>query len=168
MKQRKNNSPDHGATFNYEALTRRRRVAESLSTLGLFFLALSLVVPFAQIGNGAFQGAFKWVFAAAALLYTGARLIPVNAPDDSLRLKRMRRLEVWAGILFCVASFFWFYKSARLGEFGFSLALIHDTILFTLAGAIIQIIASWMIAYRMKKEEKNRRASDSAADDTGD
>ena len=168
MKQRKNNSPDHGAAFNYEALTRRRRVAESLSTLGLFFLALSLVVPFAQIGNGAFQGAFKWVFAAAALLYTGARLIPVNAPDDSLRLKRMRRLEVWAGILFCVASFFWFYKSARLGEFGFSLALIHDTILFTLAGAIIQIIASWMIANRMKKEEKNRRASDSAADDTGD
>ena len=167
MKQRKQNNDAAGAAFNYEALTRRRRMAESLSTLGLFFLALSLVVPFAQLGNGAFQGAFKWVFAAAALLYTGARLIPVNAPDDSLRLKRMRRLEVWAGILFCVAAFFWFYKSARLGEFGFSLALIHDTILFTLAGAVIQIIASWMISYRMKKEDKARRNPDSSTDDTG-
>lgn len=139
-------------------LERRRRIAEALATVGLVLLAVGLIAPFASIDNATVQGMFKWIFASGALLYTGARAINVNAPGDSIRLRRLRRLELWAGIIFCVAAFFWFYKAARLGEYGFSLALIHDTILFTLAGALIQIIASWMISSRMRKEEEQRGA----------
>ena len=33
------------------------------------------------------------------------------------------------------------------------LAVLRDTIMFTLAGSLIQIIASWMIVSRAKKEQ---------------
>ena len=36
-----------------------------------------------------------------------------------------------------------------------SLAVMRDTVVFTLAGALIQIIAAWMIASQMKKEGGN-------------
>lgn len=95
----------------------------------------------------------KWVYAAGALVYTAARVIDVNAPGDSLRLRRLRRLEFWAGMCFIIGGAFWFYKDQYYtGMFAGPLAVMRQTVAFTMAGAVIQIVASWMIAYRMKKE----------------
>ena len=134
-------------------IEKRRRRMENLSLIGLILLCVGLVVPFANIGSDILQTIFKYVYAAGALIYTGARMVNVNGPNDSLRLRRLRRLELWAGIAFIVGGFFWFYNSARYPNIGFSLAVMRDTIMFTLVGALIQVIASWMIAYRMKKEQ---------------
>ncbi|MDE6836633.1 MAG: hypothetical protein K2J03_06725 [Muribaculaceae bacterium] len=87
-------------------------------------------------------------------------MVNVNSPGDSMRLKRLRRMEMWAGITFLVGAFFWFYNSARFPNVGFSLVVMRDTIMFTLAGAIIQVIASWMIAARMNKEAKEASGAD--------
>ena len=62
-------------------------------------------------------------------------------------------MEAWAGVAFCIASFFWFYNTHRFGVVsGASLTLMRETILFTMVGAILQVVASWMIYAREKKE----------------
>jgi len=133
-------------------IDKRRKHVEAAATFGLLLLAAGLVAPFASIENQLLCGIFKYVFAVGAVIYTAARLVNVNAPGDSIRLKRMRRMEMWAGFCFLTAAFFWFYKSYRYPELGFTLGVVRDTILFTLSGALIQIVASWLISARMKKE----------------
>lgn len=137
-------------------IEKRRRLMDNLSLVGLVLLCAGLVAPFANIGSETLLTVFKYVYAAGALIYAVARMVNVNAPGDSLRLKRLRRMEMWAGFAFLVGAFFWFYNAARFPNVGFSLAVMRDTIMFTLAGAIIQVIASWMIAARMKKEKDEK------------
>lgn len=125
---------------------------DNLSLVGLLLLCVGLVAPFANIGSNLLLEIFKYVYTVGAVIYAVARMVNVNGPGDSLRLRRLRRMEMWAGFAFIVGAFFWFYNSARYPNIGFSLAVMRDTIMFTLAGALIQVIASWMIAARMKKE----------------
>lgn len=138
-------------------IDRRRKRVELVATIGLFLLCAALVAPFVspEKESSLLAEIFKWVYAAGAVIYTGARIVNVNAPGDSTRLRRLRRMEMWGGFAFCVGAFFWFYNSARIPGIGFTLGIMNDTIMFTLAGAMIQIIASWMIAARMKKEQKS-------------
>lgn len=63
-------------------------------------------------------------------------------------------MEFWAGVAFVLGAALWFYSETRLGEYAGPLAVMKDTIMFTLAGALIQIIASWLIVSRTKKEQK--------------
>lgn len=130
-----------------------RKAVESCATFGLLLVAVALAVPFMNISSGALLSAFKWVYAAGALIFTAARVAGVKHPGDSFRMVRLRRLECWAGVALMVGAFFWFYNETRFGiSFGFSLAVLRETILFTLAGAMIQVIAVWFIYYREKKE----------------
>lgn len=137
-------------------IEKRRRRMENLSLIGLVLLCAGLVAPFANIGSETLLTVFKYVYAAGALIYAVARMVNVNAPGDSMRLRRLRRMEMWAGFAFLIGAFFWFYNSYRYPNVGFSLAVMRDTIMFTLAGALIQVISSWMIAARMKKEAEGK------------
>ena len=85
-------------------------------------------------------------------MYLVARCIPVNSEKDSRRLRSLRRMEFWAGIAFVIGAAFWWRNAARFPFTPYVLAVLRDTVAFTLAGAIIQIIASWMISSRMRKE----------------
>ncbi len=130
---------------------KRRKSVEGCATFGLLLVAVGLLVPFASLSGAMSIGAFKWVFTAGAVIYTVARMVNVNDPKDSRRLRSLRRMEAWAGIAFCIAAFFWFYKESRMPEGGLFYVL-RDTITFTLVGAVLQIVASWMIATRDRKE----------------
>ncbi|MCM1378389.1 MAG: hypothetical protein NC097_01320 [Clostridium sp.] len=142
-------------------IIKRQRWTEVVATAGLTIVALAMILPFATGLEDSlyYIGIYKWVYAFGAVLYTGARLVNVNAPGDSLRLKRLRRLEFWAGMAFCIGAFLLFYhcnkyhidNPAAAFTVG-PLAVLRDTILFSLVGALIQLIASWMIAFRMRKE----------------
>lgn len=134
-------------------LAKRRRIVEILSSFGLILVATGLVAPFAMLDNSVAIAIFKWIFCAGALLFTGARMVNVNAAGDSVRLRRLRRMEMWGGICFCVAAGFWIYNSIRFEGIVFSLPVMRDTVMFTMAGAIIQVISSWMISARMRKEQ---------------
>lgn len=138
----------------------RRRV-ESVAASGLILIAVSLIVPFAVMEDMIYIAMLKWVYATGALIYTIARIINVNDPEDSFRLRRLRRQEFWAGIAFCIAAFFWFYNVYRylpsapgsiimVGP----LKILHETILFSLVGALLQLVTTWMISRRMKKDKK--------------
>lgn len=134
-------------------LEKRRKYVELGATLGLLLVLASMTAPFLEGVAGRSMMWAKWVYAAGALTYTVARVVNVNALGDSLRLRRLRRLEFWAGMCFIVGGAFWFYKLQYFsGLFAGPLAVMRQTVAFTMAGAVIQIVASWMIAYRMKKE----------------
>lgn len=135
---------------------KRRRQMEATSTFGLIIVAAGLVGPFATQFSMESLTVFKWIFAAGALIFTFARMVGSGDRSESLRLRRLRRLEAWAGIAFCVAAFFWFYNERRFGGGMFvgPLMILRDTVLFSLVGALIQVIASWAIVYRQKKEQK--------------
>ncbi len=141
----------------------RRRQLEWVSTFGLLIIAIALVGPFASgMDNMSALTVYKWIYAAGALMYLLARLVSATYRDGSLRLRRLRRLEFWAGMCFAAGAFFWFYNEARFAAV-FSagpLAILQNTILFTLAGAMIQVIATWMIASRLKKETGGEAAED--------
>ena len=129
-----------------------RRACENIATFGLLLVCAAMVSPFATGANPEWMRIFCWVYAVGAVVYTVARMVDVSDPDESVRLRRLRRMEFWAGIAFCIASGFWFYTASRLGEGAGVLALMRNTVVFTIVGAAIQTIASWMIVSRMKKE----------------
>ena len=139
-------------------LDNRRKYVEIAATSGLLLVLLAMMAPFFSGFLGHSMMWAKWVYGAGALVYTCARVVNVNAPDDSLRLRRLRRLEFWAGMCFIVGAAFWFYKLQYYsGLIAGPLAVMRQTVAFTMAGAVIQIVASWMIAARMKKENNDQR-----------
>ncbi len=137
-------------------LEKRRKLVEATATFGLLLICAALVAPFANPSDVDMLGIFKWIYSAGALIFTVARVVNVNDPEDSLRLRRLRRLEFWAGVAFVMAAAFWFYSESHLGPNAGVLAVMKNTIMFTLAGALIQIISSWLITSRARKEQKGR------------
>lgn len=151
-------------------IEKRRKQMEATATLGLLLVAVAMLGPFMNLGGSAdWIGIYKWVYAAGALVFTFARLVSVNDPRDSLRLRRLRRLEFWAGMAFCIGAFFWFYNERKFADFPFVgvLAILKDTVMFSLAGAVIQVIASWMISFRQQKEKREREAKGSRKEEKG-
>ena len=146
-------------------ITKKRKLLDTLASVGMLLVAAALAIPLVKMGDVPFLSPFKWVFAAGALLYTVARVLnPVDSAEslrlrrdsaESLRLRRLRRMQAWAGIAFVIAAFFWFYNEERFGNAAGTLQITRQTILFALVGAVLQIVSSWMIFSREKKEKKN-------------
>lgn len=134
--------------------SRIRAAMENLAIFGLILVAVGLVAPFASMGNSTLMLVFKWTFAAGALFYTVARFVGAWGKDGSFRVRRLRRMEAWAGIAFCIAAFFWFYNTRSFDGVALTFRMLNETILFSLAGALIQIVASWSLNSALKKENK--------------
>ena len=134
-----------------------RKAVERSATFGLILVAVGLLAPFTDLANGEYLRFFKWVYAAGALLFTIARVAGSTDPADGMRERRLRRLEFWAGVAFCIGAFFWFYNEDRysflLDSGAGALTILRETIYFTLTGALIQVIAVIALARRLKKEK---------------
>lgn len=132
-----------------------RKAIERTATFGLILVAAGLLAPFADVTH---MPLFKWVYAAGAFIFTVARIAGSTDPAESLNIRRLRRLEFWAGVAFCIGAFFWFYSESHLPPYylyGYGmLAYLQNTVYFTLAGAAIQIMAVIFLARRLKKEGK--------------
>lgn len=143
-----------GKPLTRQEQARRIRYVEAFAAAGLMLVLVAMAAPFFATGLGFPLSWTRWVYAVGAIVYTAARAVNVNLPGDSLRLRRLRRLEFWAGICFIVGGAFWFYKIDYFtGFIAGPLAVLRQTVAFTMAGAVIQIVASWMISYRMRKEQ---------------
>lgn len=131
---------------------------EGTAAFGLILVAAGLLGPFTNLDNITLLRIFKWIYSAGALIFTLARIAGSTDPSESLRLRRLRRLEFWAGVAFCIGAFFWFYNedhyafTLNLGVGAF--ACIQETVYFTLAGGVIQIVAAVALTMRMNKEQK--------------
>lgn len=134
-----------------------RKAIERTATFGLILVALGLLAPFTNLSEMSYLRVFKWVYGAGALIFTIARVVGSTDPGESLRIRRLRRLEFWAGVAFCIGTFFWFYNEDYYSfyiQYGMGvMACLRDTVYFTLAGAVIQILAVIFISRRLKKEK---------------
>ena len=155
MKQKNNDSGKAAMP-----LPKKRKIADNVAMAGLLVLAVAIAMPIATLESPETLAPWKWVYAAGAIIYTAARCVNVSAPGDSTRLRRWRRMQAWGGIAFIIAGAFWFYYEQRLGAIGGgALAILKNTILFTLVGAMLQIVSVWMIYAREKKESRNNGAT---------
>jgi len=137
--------------------SRVRRAMEPLATFGLILVAAGLVAPLTGFDNTLVTVTFKWVFAAGAVIFTVARIVGSLGRDEGFRVRRLRRMEAWAGIAFCFGAFFWFYNTSKIDSDVLTFRMLNETILFTMAGALIQIVSSWMLSSALRKEEKARQ-----------
>ncbi len=111
----------------------RNKIVELLSTLGLLLVAVGIMLP---LFKGLDFTPFRYVYAAGAVIVLVGRLIGMKTPaGEPLRLVRMRRLEKWSAIFFCVGAFFLFYDHGT----------VRDALAFTLAGGVVQAFCSIMI-----------------------
>ena len=133
-----------------------RKSAEAAATFGLILIAVGLAGPFTNLTDVDFIRFFRWIYAPGALIFTIARIIGSTDPHESMRLRRLRRLEFWAGVSCCIGVFFWFYNENRYSELlsmaSGTMTVLRETIYFTLVGAMIQVLAVIFIGRRLKKE----------------
>lgn len=113
--------------------------AKWAAIIGLLLIVCAAALPLFGFRGDVFRGIYC---AGAVLVFVGRLFNP--CPSSSLRVRRLYRLEVWAGVIFCVGAFFLFYPKAGA----------TDWMAFTLAGGIIEVYASLMIPRTMAKEAK--------------
>lgn len=137
---------------------RSRKAIEGAAAFGLILVAVGLAAPFTDLLNSDYIRFFKWIYSPGALIYTIARIVGSTDPSESMRMRRLRRLEFWAGVAFCIGVFFWFYNEHRyadlLAQGAGAMVYLRETVYFSLAGALIQVIAIAALARQQKKENK--------------
>lgn len=143
-------------------LLRRRKIADFTGGAGMILIAVGLLIPLFNLFDNSMLPICKWVFTVGALIFTGSKCISVLPSTASFRLKRIKRLEFWSGICFIIAAGFWFYNQSKFGNSPYvgALAIIRDTILFTLSGAVLELIAAWMLYFREKKEAREAQSKE--------
>lgn len=113
-----------------------------LAPIGLLLILAAAVVPFFLHNTWWAVTAYPYVYSAGALTVLAARLLTPRSSDD--RLRRLQRLEVLTGIIFCVGAAFLFFR----------LETMRDWLAFTLAGACLQLYTSIAIPLRESKIKK--------------
>jgi len=86
----------------------------------------------------------RYVFAAAALLVLAAQ-VATPSPSSELRVRRLSRMNVWAGVLYCVSAGCLFVHDASMQQ---------SWVAFLLAGAVLQIYATIMLSKLTDKKNQ--------------
>ncbi len=131
---------------------RRNTLIENIAAVGMLLICAGLMIPLFKLSDPDALEPFKWLYTAGAVIFTAARAAGACDRSGSKRMIRLRRMEFWGGVAFILAAAIWFYKEQHLGPYVGPLAVIKDSILFTLVGACIQVIAAWLI-YSVRKKE---------------
>lgn len=119
-------------------------VMVALYTVGLLCIGVATLIP---ILYGNFEhGWFRYLYAAGAVMVVVGRLFSPYT-GKHLRMKRLRRMESWSGIIFCVGAFFLFYDEGNN----------RDWLAFTMAGAAVQVIATILMTRVASKELKKQK-----------
>ena len=121
-----------------EQLNNKSAIAGILVVVGLLAMLVMAALPLLNIN----LEWMRWAFAAGALLVLVGRVLGYYR-GPSLRIKRLHRILVTSGLLYCVSAVMMFISRGT-----------NDWIGFLLAGLVVQIYAMWMIDYESKKSEK--------------
>ena len=117
---------------------KRTNISSVLVLIGLLVMAVMALMPLLNLN----REWMRWVFAAGAVIVLAARVMGVyNGP--SLRIKRLHRILIFSGVLYCGSALMMFFSRGT-----------NDWIGFLLAGVIVQLYASWMIDRESAKTEK--------------
>ena len=113
-------------------------ISNIMLVIGLLIMAVMALLPLLNINHMW----MRWAFAAGALIVLVGRIIG-NYKGPSLRIKRLHRILISSGILYCASALMMFVSQGT-----------NDWIAFLLAGLVMQMYASWMIEREEKKTEK--------------
>lgn len=108
---------------------------KSVNVLLCVAMVVLLVTAFMPI-LGLMWNWLRYAFAAGALFTLVAQVL-TKSPDDSLRVRRLTRMNVWSAILYCVSAACLFVNDASMQK---------SWIAFLLAGAVMQIYATVQIS----------------------
>jgi len=116
----------------------RTRNANVLVALGLLVMAVMAVMPLFNLFDANSEW-MRWVFAAGAALVLVGRVMGTYR-GSSLRIKRLHRILISSGILYCASALMMFISQGT-----------NDWIGFLLAGVVVQLYATMMIDHENKK-----------------
>jgi len=119
---------------------KRNDLSNLLLLAGLLVLAAMALLPLLNI----FGAWIKWTFAAGAVIALVAQLMK-KYDTDNLRIKRLGRMLVVSAVLYCASAAMMLLFDDR-----------RDQIAFLLAGAMLQIYASWRMDAEVRKELKKQ------------
>ena len=105
---------------------------------GLLLIVAATALPLFMINNPV----YRYLLTAGAVAVFVGRMSMPKVKGGSLRLRRLCRIELWAGIIFCAAACFVWWPGARP----------MDWLAFTLAGGMLQIYTSIMIPRQIRKD----------------
>ena len=125
-------------------MTSQQKISLSnvLLALGLLIMVVMALMPLLNLN----QLWMRWVFAAGAAMVLVARFVGYYH-GSSLRIKRLHRILISSGILYCASALMMFLSRNT-----------NDWIAFLLAGVVMQVYASWMIDYEEKKTAKEQES----------
>ena len=125
-------------------MTSQQKISLSnvLLALGLLIMVVMALMPLLNLN----QLWMRWVFAAGAVMVLVARFLGYYR-GPSLRIKRLHRILISSGILYCASALMMFLSRNT-----------NDWIAFLLAGVVMQVYASWMIDYEEKKTAKEQES----------
>ena len=98
-----------------------------IANIALIMIAVSLIPPL----DRQHMTVMRWVYASGAILSLIARMMQKPAAD-TLRARRLQRINVWSSLFFCVGAVMLFWPGAGS----------QDWLAFTLAGAAIIVYTS--------------------------
>lgn len=121
------------------------KIQAALLNAGLLILLIAAAFPLLGIWKEGLM-VMRYAFAVGAVMVFVARATQVYK-GKNFRVKRLHRLEGISALLYCVSAFLLFNFGNKWGG--------TDWIAFLLAGAIVQLYASYMIQREEKKDAKN-------------
>lgn len=95
--------------------------------IGLLLIVVGTALPLLHV-TGLVT---KIIFSMGAAVVLLGRLFAPAVKGLSLRARRLSRLEIWVGIIFCAGAFFMWFTPERM-----------DWLAFTMAGAAVQVYVS--------------------------
>lgn len=122
------------------------KISNILLNLGLIVLLVSAAFPLLGIWKEQLM-LMRYVYAAGAAMALVARATQVYE-GKNFRIKRLHGLERMSALLYCVSAFLLFDFGDKWGG--------TDWIAFLLAGAIVQLYASYMIQREEKKDAEKQ------------
>ena len=127
---------------------KKENVLNILLSVGMVILLLSAFLPLVDVKTPW----LRYIFTFAAMLIVVVRVFQRAARRKqtfSLRVRRLFTMEFWSAMCYVVSALFLFsdpYDSTWLG--------------FLTAGAVVQVYASFMIDYQLRKEAKKAENTD--------
>lgn len=127
--------------MNMTTQEKRNITSGIMLIIGLLIMAVTALMPLLNI-NPQWMKWMRWIYTAGTVMVLAARIVGAyNGP--SLRIKRLHRILISSGILYCASALMMFISNGT-----------NDWIGFLLAGVMVQLYASWMIEREEKKTEK--------------
>lgn len=127
---------------------KKENVLNILLSVGMVILLLSAFLPLVDVKTPW----LRYIFTFAAMLIVVVRVFQRAARRKqtfSLRVRRLFTMEFWSAMCYVVSALLLFsdpYHSTWLG--------------FLTAGAVVQVYASFMIDYQLRKEAKKAENTD--------